>query len=97
MATPSQDYAASITWTQTWAAHLVANGSAFTISSATATCSTPGVTVASTTVTGSGTSVTFKVSQTGLTVPTTVNVVVTPTMSNGDIDQRNFPILFTDT
>jgi len=94
---PSQDYSATITWTSDWTAHLAANGNTFTISSATATCITPGVTVASTTVTGSGKSVTFKVSQTGITVPTPVIVVVAATMSNGDVDQRNFNIQFTDT
>jgi hypothetical protein len=41
--------------------------------------------------------VTFKVSQTGITVPTPVIVVVAATMSNGDVDQRNFNIQFTDT
>lgn len=96
MSTPIQDYSAAITWTSDWTAHLAGNG-ALTISSATATCSTPGVTVASTTVTGAGKSVTFKVSQTGITTPIRVFIVVAVTLSNGDTDQRNFPIQFTDT
>ena len=97
----SQDYSATITWTQDWAAHLaVNNASPFTISSATAVPTQPTgatVTVASTTVTDAGSSVTFRVSQAGLTTPTLVNVVVTASMSNGDTDQRNFAIQFTDT
>lgn len=101
--TNTQDYSASITWTSDWTAHLAANGNAFTISTATATVPvqpTGGtVTVANCTVTGAGKSVTFRVSQTGLTTPpaSPVNVVVAVTLSNGDTDQRNFPILFTDT
>ena len=92
----SQDYSATITWTQDWADHLAANGLTIT-GTPTATCVTPGVTVASTTLTGGGTSVTFKVSQTGITVPTRVPVVVTVTLSNGDTDQRDFWIQFTNT
>ena len=101
MSTPSQDYSATITWISDWTAHLAANG--LTISSATVTCPTQpaGGTVTITggnpaTVTG-GKLVTFKVSQAGLTVPTTVVLVVTATLSNGDTDQRDFPIQFTNT
>ena len=96
--TVSQDYSAGITWTQDWSAELSQPAlSGVTISSATATCTTSGVTVASVSVTGAGTSVTFKVSQTGITTPTTVQVVVAVTLSNGDNDQRNFGVQFTDT
>ena len=96
MSYPSQDYSATITWTQDWTDHLAANG--LTITGApTATCSTPGVTVTSPTLTGGGTSVTFKVSQTGITVPTPVTIAVGVTLSNGDTDQRDFRIQFTNT
>lgn len=96
MSMPSQDYSATITWTQDWSKHLTVNGG-LTISSATVTCTDVRVTIASTTVTGAGTSVTFKASQAGMTRPTSVLVVVAVVLSNGDHDQRNFPIQFTDT
>lgn len=96
--TVSQDYSAVKTWTSDWTLELAQPAlSGVTITAATATCSDDRVTVASGTVTGGGTSVSFKVSQTGIQTPTLVTVVVGVTLSNGDTDQRDFPIQFTDT
>jgi hypothetical protein len=91
---PSQDYAATITWTQDWSAHLTLNGG-LTIASATAVCTDARVTIAQ--VTAAATTVTFRLSQAGITTSTVVAVDVTVTLSNGDTDQRRFAIQFTDT
>lgn len=100
MSAPSQDFSAAITWTQDWSAHLAANGLTIT-GTPTATVPTQPtggtVTISSVTLTGSGTSVTFRASQTGLTVPTQVTIVIGVTLSNGDTDQRDFNIQFTNT
>lgn len=94
--TQPQDYDADITWTQDWAKHLTANGD-LTITAATATCADDRVTVEDVTVTDSGTSVTLRVNQSGITTPTTVVVTVRVTLSNGDVDERDLGIQFTDT
>lgn len=44
-----------------------------------------------------GYQVVFDVAQAGITKPTTVTLVVRVTLSNGDTDERNFPIQFTNT
>lgn len=93
---PPQDYSASITWTQDWATHLSRNGSE-TITTATATCTDDRVTVENTTVTDNGTSVTFRVSQTGIDTPTDITVTVHVGLSNDDEDERAFGIRFTNT
>lgn len=94
MSVPSQDYSAAITWQSDWTNHLAANGN-LTITAGTATCADNRVTVSSQTHTN--TAILFKVTQNGITTPTRVNIVVGVTLSNGDTDQRNFPIQFTDT
>lgn len=99
MTAPSQDYAAAITWTSDWSAHLAANGG-LTISSQTVTCPSP-PTGCTPTISGNvvvdGTKVTFRLAQTGLTTPETVVCVVGVTLSNGDTDERDFPVQFTNT
>jgi hypothetical protein len=94
--TQTQDYDAAITWTQDWAKHLTLNGN-LTITTATATCADIRVTVDDATVTDAGTSVTFRVSQSGITSPTVVVVTVAVALSNGDTDERDLGIQFTNT
>lgn len=96
MNVPHQDYSASITWVSDWTNHLATNDG-LTISSATVTSSDVRVTVGTATVTGTGTGVKFRVSQTGITIPTQVVCVVQVTLSNGDVDERDFPIKFRET
>lgn len=100
MSAPSQDYSAAITWTSDWTAHLAANGG-LTITAQTVTVPVQPaggtVTISGQTIAAGSKGVTFKVTQTGLTAPAVATVVVGVTLSNGDTDQRNFLIQFTDT
>jgi hypothetical protein len=76
---------------------LLALDDPLTITAATATCDDDRVTVDSVTVTDDGTSVTFHVSQDGITEATTITITVAVTLSDDDEDERNFEILVTDT
>ena len=93
----SQAFAGEISWTQDWTKHIVDNGNAFVITSASAASLDDRVTVANETVTGNGTGVTFAVSQVGITEATTVVVRVSVVLSNGDTDYRDFEVQFTNT
>jgi len=94
--TQQQDFDAEITWTQDWANHLAANGD-LTIASAAATADLEQVTVGTPVVGDDSTSVTFKVTQDGLTAPAVAIITVHVVLSNDDEDERDFSIQFTNT
>lgn len=100
--TRSQDYSVSKTWLSDWTDELnqpLLSG--VTITGQTVTCPAPPAgctpTISGGAIYSGSKGVTFRASQTGITTPTVVTFVVGVTLSNGDTDQRNFLIQFTDT
>ena len=89
----TQDYDAGITWEYDMADHLTEVGR--TIDTATVTCDNVAATI--TGETNSTTTVTFHLATSGLTVPTILKLVITPTYDNNDTDPRTVRIQITNT
>ena len=79
-----QDPNAAVTWTSDWAKHLALNGNP-TITAATVTCPTTGVTISGKTT--AATTVTFRLTTANVTAGT-ITVTISATLSNGDTDVR---------
>lgn len=84
MSDAQQNQNATITYIHDWTTRLAKAYPASSITIASATGTTSAGTLTS--VSGSGTSITFKLATSAVTPPTDVTVTLTPTLSNGDVD-----------
>lgn len=95
MTTFTQDFAAVLDRTFDWSTRIASMAGTPALSSATVTCATTGVSVASVTVVSP--TVTFRLSATGLTAPVIAPVVCHVVFADGQEDEWTMNVQFTNT